>query len=543
MRLLTVLFVLLFLFGCGIGSPLTVDKREDVQKLVEANKKPMEFTVALLPAKFNSQEAQNEYSAVRMPDGEVFTEELSSTLSQFRVFKKVKLLKGDYNPKTAEVSEKTLKEAKAKGYDLLLLPRIKRAEVFYIGTTGAYIPNLILWFFFDFFSWFVADEEYGYALEGSIDIVSVHTAKRLYSVPIKAEVRGALTDFQRGIKVWGIIRVPSHLNDKNWDNVSKVLTPHLIEEAKLALLKGMWMNFAAYTKTPQFAAAFKPPTKVAVKPPVEEPPKEKHPKKEPPKKKPPKKKKPPIPPKPKKPLLCAVVVGVEKYEDVKLGEAEFALSDAKAVADIIKTLKKYEVKMQLLIDKEATRDALQKAIKTISECDLFIFYFAGNGATPPGAKEAEQYLLLADSKSSDINTTAISLRKLTELLNTIRAKDGLVLLDAGFASKGVGRTFDVGELKVVYPRVSALNKLKFTALIACTSRQTALTSPLVKHGFFTHYLLKAVRGAADTDGNGKLTAEEILNFIKPKVAEQAQTEGITQTPVILGDRTVTILLK
>jgi hypothetical protein len=529
--------------GCGISRPVSVDKRESVQKLVSAAQ-PLEFSAALLPPKFNSEEPRNKYGAKRMPPEDVLTSELSSALRQFKVFNKVEILKGDYDPKTDEVAEETLKEAKEKGTDLLILPVVKRAEVFYIGTTGSYIPNLILWFFLDCCSWFVADEKYGYAFEGNFDIVSVHTGKKLYSIPVNVEVSGALDDFQRGWKIWGIIRVPSSLNDSNWDCVSQTLTPHLIEDVKEAMLRGMFVNFAAYTKTPEFAEVYKPEV-VAVKPPDTTPkPPETQP--APPPTTTPKPPEPTTPeavetPKPKKPTLYAIVVGIGEYKDVRLGKPAFTVEDAKEAEKVIKGLKSYEANVVLL--ENATKEAFETALGKVNECDLFIFYFAGNGATAPDVEGGKQFLLFADADMKNLSGSAVTLEKFTELINGVKAKDRLVLLDAGFNSAATGRTIDVGELKVTPPEKFAFTEPKFTALVACASNQTALSSSVVKRGFFTHYLLKGLSGEADENNDGALTVEELLNFIKPKVEEQAMTEGIEQTPTVVGETSVKLLLK
>ncbi|MCX7704566.1 MAG: caspase family protein, partial [Planctomycetota bacterium] len=485
---------------------------------------------------------KNRYGAKRMPSEGVLSEALVSTLREFKVFPKVESFKDEYDVKRAEPTENMLKVAKEKGVDLLIFPIVKRAEVFYIGTTGAYIPNLILWFFLDCCSWFVADEEYGYALEGNFEIVSVHTGKKVFSIPIGVEVKGALDDFQRGWKIWGIIRVPSSLNDGNWDNVRDTLTPHLVEEIKEAVLRGLLVNFAAYTTTSEFAESYKPREVVAVKPPTEKPPEERPPEEKP---------KPPEtatetptvvePPKPKKPVLFAVVVGVGEYKDKRLGKSSFAIEDAKEVERVLKELKAYEVKTVLLSD--ATKETLEKSLSEVEECEMFVFYFAGNGATAPEVETGKQFLLLSDSDIKDLDSTALSLEKFSELVSNVKAKNKLVLLDAGFNSSGAGRTIDIGELKANPPAKFAFAEAKFSTLSACTNSQTALTSPLVKRGFFTHYLLKALSGEADENGDGAVSAEELVNHIKPKVEEQAKTEGIEQTPLLSGDPSVKIMLK
>jgi len=246
-------------------------------------------------------------------------------------------------------------------------------------------------------------------------------------------------------------------------------------------------------------------------------------------------------PKIKLPLVCAVVVGVEDYKGGNVGRAAFALRDARAVADAVRSLKSHKNSSVTLIEgAKATLPALKKALEAVKPCDIFVFFFAGNGGTS-FAEGAPHCLLLYDTTFPDMKN-ALPLSDLLKLCRKVKAKQRIVLIDAGFNMSGEGRTPAVTEAK---PKIHALPTLKdedMVVIVACDGTQTAYSSGLsrVRHGFFTYFLLKALAGKADKNKDGKLTEGEIFEFLKSRVKEESSD---IQTPVRLGEGKATLLLK
>ena len=58
------------------------------------------------------------------------------------------------------------------------------------------------------------------------------------------------------------------------------------------------------------------------------------------------------------------------------------------------------------------------------------------------------------------------------------------------------------------------------------------------HGIFTHYLLEAMSGAADLDGDGAVTVREVHLYLQRKVHERSSG---AQTPQLynIGDMVLT----
>ena len=52
------------------------------------------------------------------------------------------------------------------------------------------------------------------------------------------------------------------------------------------------------------------------------------------------------------------------------------------------------------------------------------------------------------------------------------------------------------------------------------------------HGLFTYFLLRGMRGEADTDKNDSISIEELYEYVKGNVNKLSRRKGVEQTPAI-----------
>ena len=61
-----------------------------------------------------------------------------------------------------------------------------------------------------------------------------------------------------------------------------------------------------------------------------------------------------------------------------------------------------------------------------------------------------------------------------------------------------------------------------------------------KHGLFTYYLLKGLRGEANANGDEWITVKELHDYVVPRAQDESKRLGYNQTPQFLpaptGDR-------
>jgi uncharacterized caspase-like protein len=75
----------------------------------------------------------------------------------------------------------------------------------------------------------------------------------------------------------------------------------------------------------------------------------------------------------------------------------------------------------------------------------------------------------------------------------------------------------------------------FTVISASSFDQISSSSPELKHGIFSFYLMKGFEGEADENKDGKITIGELHSYLKYNVVRQAMKMNRKQEPQIIGD--------
>ncbi|MBX6364962.1 MAG: tetratricopeptide repeat protein [Gemmatimonadetes bacterium] len=242
----------------------------------------------------------------------------------------------------------------------------------------------------------------------------------------------------------------------------------------------------------------------------------------------------------------AVVVGISRYADATIPSLRYADSDARAFYELLRSdrvglggFKADHVK--LLLNQDAThlniRSALFTFLKAATEDDQVVIYFAGHGAPDP-QRLSDLYLLTYDTKGNDISGTAFPMDAVTEAVKKLRARDVVVITDACH-SAGVGgqlATRDLGLNQVNQAFLDQLNASSGGLVVFTASRASELSQEGEQwgggHGVFTYFLLEALKGAADADGDRIVTLDEMMEYTRDKVRRatvNAQTPSISQT--------------
>jgi uncharacterized caspase-like protein len=75
----------------------------------------------------------------------------------------------------------------------------------------------------------------------------------------------------------------------------------------------------------------------------------------------------------------------------------------------------------------------------------------------------------------------------------------------------------------------------FTVITASANDQMSSSSPELRHGIFSFYLMKGMEGDADANQDGKITIGEMHDYLTDKVSRQAMTLNRKQTTQLTGD--------
>ena len=255
--------------------------------------------------------------------------------------------------------------------------------------------------------------------------------------------------------------------------------------------------------------------------------------------------------------VWALVVGVSDYEDVP--DLEYAAADAVAVASWIASTGVPADHIRLLTrgadgaeieagftSRDATlvqvREGLGWLRRMADQDDLVLIYFSGHGYRGPDDDGDErdgvdEFFVLSDTRSAAIDDTALRDDEFGRFLDRIASEHILVLFD-GCHSGGLSRSLPdgrrpIGESPDRFTDLSLEGRL---VLSAAGEAQDAFESPSLGHGVFTHFVLEGLKGAADLNGDSRVTAWELYEYVRVEVADFVLAErGAIQVPQIAGE--------
>jgi WD40 repeat protein len=254
----------------------------------------------------------------------------------------------------------------------------------------------------------------------------------------------------------------------------------------------------------------------------------------------------------------AVVIGNRDYECGDVPKVEYAANDASIMKEyLIKTLGYRDGNIEYLENAEytdfrkifGTKDNLGSISNMIKPgiSDLFIYY-SGHGAPNPNNNQG--YFLPVDCCPADLAINGYPLELFYDNLAKLDVKTLIVTIDACF-SGGYDKGMIIKQASPLYIEVDNLATFgKNRAVLAsCKSDQISSWYPEKKHGIFTYFFLKALRGDSDLNNDGMITVKEIYEYVSDKtegVPYYARRihDGRQQTPTIIGDnQTVVVKLK
>lgn len=226
--------------------------------------------------------------------------------------------------------------------------------------------------------------------------------------------------------------------------------------------------------------------------------------------------------------LILVAVGVDAYALPEL-TLRYAVADTHAVVDVLRVRAAgvfSEVIATVLTDRDATRAnilaALARAAQVARPEDTFVLYLAGHGVR----SEPDRHFLFLPQETSSIadwpslRRSALDEGTLVAALARIRARDGVLLIDTCHAGQ------------VTIDSLAALgNETGRYLLAASTSVQEALDSYDDRNGVFAVAVREAMSGRAAMDGEGRISALALGEWVTRRVPQLAAEKHHQQDAV------------
>jgi tetratricopeptide (TPR) repeat protein len=242
----------------------------------------------------------------------------------------------------------------------------------------------------------------------------------------------------------------------------------------------------------------------------------------------------------------ALVVGIAQYKNLDASrQLEFPESDAEAIYRVLINNEGGAFpaeNVHLLKGNQATlsniRHELEDWLPSVAQpADRVVVYFAGHGFV----KDGRGFLAPWDVDPDSLDSTAYPMTALGDVLaNKVKAGWKVLLTDACHSGKINAETTE----EALDRQFNAL-PTNFLTLTATTQREQSFEDRNLStgFGFFTYFLVQAWRGYADNDPcDGKITADELIEYVRSNVRRYARERQLSQTPTARGDYEPDMLL-
>ncbi|MGM9693631.1 MAG: caspase domain-containing protein [Alloprevotella sp.] len=214
--------------------------------------------------------------------------------------------------------------------------------------------------------------------------------------------------------------------------------------------------------------------------------------------------------------IYVVSVGICDYQHIRdLRKAE---NDAKAVAELYLT---HTTHVTTLLGADATHDRILSTLRTVfskaSEDDTIVFFFSGHGS--------KGGLCAHDTKSAK---TILTYGEVQRVIRACKAENKQLFIDACFSG---GLRDHKKSSQATTARSPMSDTEGIMLFLSSRTGETSQENSWADNGFFTQYLVKGIKGAADSDGDRIITAKELFTFVSAKVSERTKKK---QNPVMWG---------
>ncbi|HEY6084902.1 MAG TPA: caspase family protein, partial [Nitrospira sp.] len=232
----------------------------------------------------------------------------------------------------------------------------------------------------------------------------------------------------------------------------------------------------------------------------------------------------------KRPHTYLLSIGIGSYRDPQLSMRKYAASDAEMVATYFQSLGGVpSSNVRLLQDWKALRPDIDEALLDwlpahADKEAVIIVYFAGLATV---SSTGEVFLIPYDGNTTT-TSRAYPLKDLEAALGRLKAKQAVVFFD-GIVSRLGSDVRGKGTLPQWNPAGGTA-----IHVVATNGLARSIEDEKHRHGLFTYYLLRALRGESDINRDGEITLGEVVSYLSQKVFWASKSQyGQEQRPLVL----------
>ena len=217
--------------------------------------------------------------------------------------------------------------------------------------------------------------------------------------------------------------------------------------------------------------------------------------------------------------LFLVVIGINRYHQSNLN-LDYGVADAKSISEAFIRYGKQlyrEIHVDTLYDDFATKDNIVESLTLVSKVarpeDVFIFFYAGHGFC-----ENRLFSFITTESRSFYDPNALKGEYIQELFTNIKALKQVILIDACYSGSLADEIIKHRSPLAIEQALFDLRQTCGTYVLTAAPHDKT-TPEILGHGVFTHAILEGLSGVADTEKDGKLTIQELANYVEKRVPE------------------------
>ena len=223
----------------------------------------------------------------------------------------------------------------------------------------------------------------------------------------------------------------------------------------------------------------------------------------------------------------ALLIDINNYQN-DISQLRFCVSDVKVFRQALVDVAGFKPDKVFLMTDQMTGQNQPNHINIIKQLsilanriqpqDTFVFYFSGHGIS----RDGQSFLLATNSDSTTDDTlevSAVSLRKVSQILSRIKAQQLLTIIDACRNNPNTGRGDQDNLLSDEFTRGIRIKRSSdgsgkpnvSATLYACNIGERAYEWTEKKHGVFSYYLLEGLKGEV-SNSQSEVTISQLADY-------------------------------
>ena len=236
------------------------------------------------------------------------------------------------------------------------------------------------------------------------------------------------------------------------------------------------------------------------------------------------------------PQIWALAVGVAEYQNSSVQTLRYPDNDAFRMFAFWMSQQGGGLDddhARVIVDDAATKkmvlNNMDELFSKADADDLVIFFFSGHGLVGS--------FLTTDYDGADVQ---LRHREINAMMAKCSARHKLIIADACFAgsyvtSKGLKPKPTAAEMSDRFYGELQKSETGTAYFLSCAPEEESLEVNTFHDSVFTHFILKGLKGAANTNGDKIITLQELFDYVYKNVTVYAASLGKSQTPMIKGN--------